>query len=157
MKVNKFVAKLTRERVSLAKLSSDKYTYTVNLSLYQALSKEECMVNLWAVSGKFYVLKKIVKKFPPWSTDQRGGSHLGEVAPVDDPQPGGGAELGPVGGTREPIQVLAQEGVHGGPGVHDGVGEHHRPVAHAVAHLQAALHVLQHLHAPRGSGGGGGG
>jgi len=76
-----------------------------------------------------------------------GGPRLRQVAAVDDAQAGGRAELGPVGRAREPVHALAQERVHGRAGVHDRVGEDDRRVAHAVAHLHRALHVLQHLRA----------
>ena len=41
-------------------------------------------------------------------------------------------ELGPVGCAAEPVQVLAQEGVHGGAGVHVGIGENGSGVGHTV-------------------------
>ena len=68
-----------------------------------------------------------------------------EVAAVDGAEASGGAELGPVGGPGEPVQVLAQEGVDGRPAVHDGVGKDDSRMAYAVAGLYGALHVLQDL------------
>mmetsp|Transcript_34942 Transcript_34942/g.58742 ORF Transcript_34942/g.58742 Transcript_34942/m.58742 type:complete len:200 (+) Transcript_34942:2025-2624(+) len=62
---------------------------------------------------------------------------------VDHTQPGGGAKLRPIGGTREPLQVLPEEGVYGGPCVHERVGEDGRRVAHRVARLNGILDPLQ--------------
>jgi hypothetical protein len=42
---------------------------------------------------------------------------------VDDAEPGRRGELGPVGRAGEPVEVVAQERVDGGPGVRGGVGE----------------------------------
>lgn len=35
--------------------------------------------------------------------------------PVNDSKPSSGIELGPVGGTRQPIEIFPQKGVYGGP------------------------------------------
>lgn len=64
---------------------------------------------------------------------------------MDDAQPCGRAELGPVGRAAQPVQVVAQEGVHGCAAVHDGVREDDGRVAHAVARLARRLDVLQDL------------
>ena len=64
-----------------------------------------------------------------------GEAHLGQVAPVDDAKPRSSTELGPVGGAAEPIQVLAQEGVHSGARMHDSIRKNDSRVAHAVSHL----------------------
>lgn len=42
---------------------------------------------------------------------------------MNNTQGSGGAELGPVGCTGEPLQVLSQEVVASGSGIHEGVGE----------------------------------
>lgn len=56
-------------------------------------------------------------------TQQRIDWHLREVAAMDNAQPCCGRELGPVGGTPEPVQVLPQEGVYCCPAVHHCVRE----------------------------------
>ena len=43
---------------------------------------------------------------------------------VDHTQTGGGCELGPVGGPFQPVQVLPEEYIAGGPVVHKTIGYH---------------------------------
>eukprot|EP00962_Isochrysis_galbana_P031105 scaffold10117_cov111-Isochrysis_galbana.AAC.5 len=47
-----------------------------------------------------------------------------DVPAVDHAERGRGRKLGPVGGAREPFEVVPQKGVGGGAGVHDGVCQH---------------------------------
>jgi hypothetical protein len=61
---------------------------------------------------------------------------LREVVFVNDAEGGRGEELGPVGRTRKPLEVLAEEGVARGSRVHDGVGDHEGLVEDRVAGLR---------------------
>lgn len=69
----------------------------------------------------------------------KDGLALREVALVDDSESGGGRKLGPVGGAREPIEVLAEEEVRGGSGVGEGVHESDGRVVDRLARLESVL------------------
>mmetsp|Transcript_25128 Transcript_25128/g.82420 ORF Transcript_25128/g.82420 Transcript_25128/m.82420 type:complete len:251 (-) Transcript_25128:519-1271(-) len=56
------------------------------------------------------------------------------------------AKLGPVGGAREPVEVLAKECVHRRARVHERVCENGGRVAHRIARLDRSLDILQDLH-----------
>mmetsp|Transcript_19466 Transcript_19466/g.54719 ORF Transcript_19466/g.54719 Transcript_19466/m.54719 type:complete len:464 (-) Transcript_19466:231-1622(-) len=73
------------------------------------------------------------------------GPALAEMPLVDHTEPCSGAELGPVGRARQPVQVLAQKSVDSRASVHQRIGTDSGPVAHAVAALDAGLDVLQDL------------
>ena len=65
---------------------------------------------------------------------------------MNDSQACCGTKFRPVGGARQPVQVLSQECVHSGSRVHDGVRKHHRAMAYAVAGLNAGFQVLEDLY-----------
>jgi hypothetical protein len=67
------------------------------------------------------------------------GFALREVALVDDSESGSGGELGPVGGAREPVEVLAEEEVRGGSRVGECVHEGDRRVIDRLARLESVL------------------
>mmetsp|Transcript_5894 Transcript_5894/g.16829 ORF Transcript_5894/g.16829 Transcript_5894/m.16829 type:complete len:305 (+) Transcript_5894:1588-2502(+) len=70
---------------------------------------------------------------------------LSQMAGVDDSQPGGGRELGPVGGASQPLKILPQECVHGGALVHHRIGEDDGAVTHRMPCLNRVLHVFENL------------
>lgn len=60
-----------------------------------------------------------------WKIWLKEAQSLGKVALMDDAKCRCSAELGPIGCTGEPLQVLSKEIVAGGSGIHKGVGECH--------------------------------
>ena len=76
------------------------------------------------------------------------GGHEAErlllVALVYDAETGGGRELGPVGGTRQPVEVVAQELIARRAAVHERVADDGGRVTNGVAH--GVLDRLEHEH-----------
>ena len=67
------------------------------------------------------------------------GHALLVVALLDDTQAGRSGELGPVGGTSEPLEVVAQEEVVGGAGLGEPVANDDRGIDHRAAGLHRRL------------------